>query len=69
VFGIRCKLTVKYTILKALDNRGRPIRFYEMCEVPGTFKLKKNVLDTGELAASLPRRARAALEEFEAVDV
>lgn len=65
VFGIRCQSTVKYAIVKALENRRRPIKFYEMREVPGTFELQKNAHDIDELAASLPRRSRDALEAFD----
>ncbi len=64
IFGIRCKSTVKFTIVQALANRARPVRFFEMREVPGTFRLKKYVLDTDELAASLPRRSRSIDEIF-----
>ncbi|MCW0001541.1 DUF2971 domain-containing protein [Pararhizobium sp. YC-54] len=68
IFGIRCKATVKFTIVQALANRGRPVRFFEMRELSGTFRLKKYVLDTDELAASLPRRSRLVHEMFEKLD-
>lgn len=68
LFGMRCTLTVKHAIVKALENRGREVRFYEMREVPGTFELRKSALCTGELAASLPRRSRAAREGFEVLN-
>lgn len=68
IFGIRCKSTVKFTIVQALANRARPVRFFEMREVSGTFRLKKYVLDTDELAASLPRRSRSIDEMFEKLE-
>lgn len=68
VFGIRCKPTVKYAIVKALENRRRPVQFNEMHEVPGTFQLRKHRLDVNELGVSLPRRSRDALEAFENLD-
>ena len=68
VFGIRCKSTVKFAIVQALANRGRPVRFFEMREVPGTFHLRKYALDTDELGASLPRRSLSILEAFEDMD-
>ncbi|MCZ7448144.1 DUF2971 domain-containing protein [Rhizobium rhizogenes] len=68
IFGIRCKSTVKFTIVQVLSNRGRPVRFFEMREVAGTFRLKKYALDTDELTASLPRRSRLAHEMFENLD-
>lgn len=45
VFGIRCKSTVKFTIVQALANRGRPVRFFEIREVSSTFHLRKYALD------------------------
>jgi len=68
VFGIRCKSTVKFTIVQALANRGRPVRFFEMREVSGTFHLRKYALDTDELGASLPRRSRSIFEALEDLD-
>lgn len=64
IFGIRCKPTVKFTIVQALVDRGRPVRFFEMRELSGTFRLKKYVLDTDALSASLPRRSRSINEMF-----
>lgn len=68
VFGIRCQPTVKYAIVKALEDRRRPVQFDEMHEVPGTFQLRKRRLDVDELGRSLPRRSRDALESFENLD-
>ncbi|ELT47457.1 DUF2971 domain-containing protein [Brucella intermedia] len=68
IFGIRCKATVKFTIAQALANRSRPVRFYEMRELFGTFRLKKYALNTDELSASLPRRSRTVFEMFEDLD-
>lgn len=64
IFGIRCKLSVKFTVVQALANRSRPVRFFEIREVPGTFDLRKDALDTDELRASFPRRSRAAFDYF-----
>lgn len=68
VFGIRCKSSVKFTVVQALANRDRPVRFFEMREVPGTFHLRKYTLDTDELGASLPRRSLAIFEAFDNLD-
>ncbi|MGO6845977.1 MULTISPECIES: DUF2971 domain-containing protein [Rhizobium] len=68
IFGIRCTTTVKFTIVQALANRARPVRFFEMRELFGTFRLKKYVLDTDQLVASLPRRSRSINEMFEELD-
>jgi hypothetical protein len=68
IFGIRCKATVKFTIVQALAKRPRSVRFSEMREVPGTFRLRKYVLDIDELSASLPRRSRSVYELIENLD-
>jgi hypothetical protein len=67
IFGIRCESAVKYAVVKTLENRRRPVRFYEMRELRGTFKLKKCALDTDELCAFFPRRFRSIYEAFETV--
>jgi hypothetical protein len=69
VFGMRCSLTVKYAIVKALSDRSRPVRFYEIRERHGRFLLGKYALDTGELLASLPRRALDVFDDFQTVSV
>ncbi|WP_439408543.1 hypothetical protein ACNJX9_09355 [Bradyrhizobium sp. DASA03076] len=38
IFGMRCKQAVKYAIVT--DGRQRPVRFYEMRELHGTFNLR-----------------------------
>ncbi|MEH2515267.1 hypothetical protein V1279_000840 [Bradyrhizobium sp. AZCC 1610] len=67
IFGIRCESAVKYAVVKALEDRRRPVRFYEMRELRGTFRLKKCALDTDELCAFFPRRFRSIYEAFETV--
>lgn len=65
VFGMRCSHTVKYAIVKAVADRHRPVKFYEIRERRGRFLLGKYVLDTDELVVSLPRRALDIQEWFE----
>jgi hypothetical protein len=67
IFGMRCTDAVKYAVIAALDNRSRPVRFYEMRELHGTFNLKKCPLEDGEMRAFLPRRSRDVHEVFESV--
>lgn len=67
IFGIRCTSSVKHAVAKALAGRGRAVRLYEMSEVRGTFKLVRRPVDEDELGATLPIRARSALEGFEAI--
>jgi hypothetical protein len=69
IFGMRCKESVKYAVISALDGRRRPVRFYEMREIHGTFKLKKCPLDDGEMRAWFPRRSRDIHEAFQSVTV
>lgn len=64
VFGMRCSDAIKYAVVKALEDRRRGIEFYEMRERRGEFVLEKDVLDTGEITASLPRRAIDIWDEF-----
>jgi hypothetical protein len=64
-FGMRCAATVKYAIVKALENRSRPIKFYEIRQRHGTFLLRKYALNTDELTAELPRRSRSIFEDFQ----
>jgi hypothetical protein len=67
VFGMRCSMAVKYVIVKALVDRRRPVKFYEICERSGKFLLDKHVLETGEMMASLPRRSLDVWDEFEPI--
>ncbi|WP_417417646.1 DUF2971 domain-containing protein [Hoeflea sp.] len=69
IFGIRCDAALKYTIFKALEDRHRSVKFYEMREQHGTFRLLKRRLDFGELGASLPRRSRDVFDAFENLDI
>jgi hypothetical protein len=69
IFGIRCEVAVKYTVARALLERRRPIKLYEMVELPGTFHLKKVRLDLDEMFAQLPRRARDLFDDFEDLDL
>ena len=64
---MRCSLGVKYAIVKALSDRSRPVSFYEIRERHGRFLLGRYALDTGELLASLPRRALDVFDAFEVI--
>lgn len=67
IFGMRCTESVKYVIVKGLEDRAKPVRFYEMREDRGTFNLKKILLDDSEMRAWFPRRARSIREAFDTV--
>ncbi|MGY9049037.1 MAG: hypothetical protein ACKVKF_18820, partial [Rhodobacterales bacterium] len=64
VFGIRCGSALKYTIFKALEDRRRPIKFYEIQEQRGDFTLRKCEIDFGESRAYFPLRARDYIDAF-----
>lgn len=65
VFGMRCSHAVKFAIAKALADRSRPVRFYEIRERHGRFLLGRYTLDIDELSVSLPRRALDRYGHFE----
>jgi hypothetical protein len=66
IFGMRCKASAKYAVVKALEGRDRLIKFYEMREVSGTFKLKKYALNyDDELFVHFPKRSLSIIEAFE----
>jgi hypothetical protein len=67
-FGMRCSSTVKHAVVKALDERDRVVKFYEMSEQRGSFVLRRRGLDLDELSASYPMRSLSALEGFEDID-
>ena len=67
VFGMRCKESLKYIVMKVLEGRDREVKFYEMREIPDTFKLKKNAFsdDYGELFRHFPYRRLSGEELIE----
>lgn len=65
IFGMRCSNAVKFTVVRALAERSRSIRFYEIRERRGRFLLGRYVLDTDELTSSMPRRS---LDVYELLD-
>lgn len=72
IFGMRCSSAVIFAVIRALEGRDRPVRFYEIRGQHGRFLLDKRVADTDELLATLPRRHRGIYEmfsEFENLDV
>lgn len=65
IFGLRCKDSTKYAVMKTLEGREHEIKFYEMHEVPGTFRLKKRVLHyDDDLFVGYPVRAVSMYEDF-----
>ena len=70
IFGMRCKPSAKYTIMKALECRERPVKFYELREERGTFTLRKDALSyDDELFVHFPKRYLSIVEGFEGISV
>ncbi len=69
IFGMRCAASVKYTIAKALEAKRPQVKFFELREEAGTFKLKKCPLSRDdELFVYFPRRGRDAIEAFSKIN-
>lgn len=68
IFGMRCPSSVRYVVVKALANRCRPVKFFDMREEYGKFELINDEIDPDETTHCLPRRAREILEDFEIID-
>ena len=67
IFGLRCKAWARYTIVKVLEDRQKPVKFYEVREVEGSFNLRKYTLDySDEMFSQYPRRALSKMELLEA---
>jgi hypothetical protein len=65
IFGMRCRESVKYAVVKALEGRDREVKFYEMHEVPNTFRLRKYPLkNDDELFVYFPKRFASIHEAF-----
>ena len=65
VFGMRCKDSTKYAVIKALEGREHEVKFFEIREVRGKFGLRKRAMhDKGELFVSYPVRAVSMYEDF-----
>ena len=63
VFGLKCELSAKYITMKVLEKRDRPVKFYEMREEPGTFKLRKDEMaDKHVWFGGFPIRHLSSLE-------
>jgi hypothetical protein len=63
-FGLRCPDALQHALTSALEPRGETVKFYEMYELRGSFKLKRRLVDLDELRVYYPRTARSGLEMF-----
>ena len=63
---MKCKDSVKYTVMKALEDRSGSVEFHQMREERGTFRLRKDELSyDDELFRHFPERYLDMLEGFE----
>jgi hypothetical protein len=58
IFGLKCGISVRHSIITALMDRSKPIKFYEIREREGTFDLSKRLYDYDELLTQFPKRSR-----------
>ena len=66
IFGMKCMESVKYTVMKALEDRGGSVEFHQMREERGTFNLwKDELIDDDEIFEHFPKRHLDLLEGFE----
>lgn len=63
-FGLRCTPALKHTLISALEPRAPDVKFYEIYNAPGTFRLKRGEVDTDELRRYFPMTAWSATEAF-----
>jgi hypothetical protein len=68
VFGMRCPAAVMYAVIRALEKRDRPVRFFEIHEKWGSFLLAKRAVDTDELRRTFPSRHRSYDDIFDDLD-
>lgn len=61
-FGMRCPAHVVYSVVKALQGRSRPVRFFEVYEQKQSFVLKRRTLNMDEMLVFYPRRALTIAE-------
>ena len=66
VFGLKCEAVEKYIAMKALEDRERPVEFYEIREEFATFNLRKHALSyDDQMFVHFPTRQLSILECFE----
>lgn len=59
IFGMRCDPAVKYSVIRTLAKRDRPVCYYEIGEQSVGFILMKRRVDIDDFSASLPKRRRS----------
>lgn len=62
IFGLRCPSAVVFAVVEMLSRRD--LNFFQMTESRGQFRLKRQVLDLGDIQSSYPRTAQSGEEMF-----
>lgn len=63
-FGLRCPDALKHALISALTPKRANVKFFEMYEISGSFKLKRKRVDTAELSVNFPNIAESGEEMF-----
>lgn len=63
-FGLRCPAALQHALISALASRSNTVKFFEMHEIDGSFKLKRSLVDTEELRGYFPKTAMSGEEIF-----
>jgi hypothetical protein len=61
-FGLRCSPSVKHAVVQSLASRSKPVRFYEIHEVPDRFGLRRRKWGSADFAPPLPHVAESVTE-------
>lgn len=64
IFGLRCPLSVQHAVIRALDGRTKPVRYYRMYEVSGRFVLRRLEMNLLEFDSLLPITAVSSADVF-----
>ncbi len=64
-FGLRCPDALKYTLIRALKPREKGVKFYQIREKTGTFKLDRSLVDSDRFENDLPVVAVSPHEIFD----
>lgn len=68
-FGLRCREAIKHAVIQVLSKRKNPIKFYEIYEIQGCYKLRRSPVNITEIEVHLPNTATSVEEHgFEALD-
>jgi hypothetical protein len=63
IFGMRCPISVQYTIVAALDRENTGIEFWEMVWPAARFELQRREVNVDELLATMPSRV-SSVDDF-----